>query len=135
MADFRLEIKGVNRVGNKMRKLASFHPEITNPVGKQWAQNKSKQLRKKAYPAERPGQRYIRTGRLGKGWRAMNPKPGQWSILNTTKYASFVVGDTTGKGQAWMHRGRWWTARKEIEKSTPTLTQALAEALQELINE
>ncbi len=140
MSEFRLKIVGANRVGNKLRRLASFHKERLNPTGKKWAQAKSKQLRQKPYPPKVPNQKYKRTGRLGRSWRAMNPRPGVWTILNKAnqgrgEYAHFVVGNKVGDGQAFMHRGRWWKAREIIEEDTPTLTQALSEEINKIINE
>ncbi len=70
----------------------------------------------------------------------MQPTPGQVAIINVAKarrggeYASFVVGDSKGKGQASIHRGRWWIARDVIEETTPTLTQALKIALKKELN-
>ncbi len=140
MTEFRLEVLGTQRVSNKLRGVASFHPEVTTPVMKRWAQEKSKQLRNTAYPPERPGQKYKRTGRLGRSWRAMNPRPGVVSIINLARtpggkpYAHWVVGDAKGEGQAWMHVSRWWKARDIIEETTPTLTAELTLALRKVIS-
>lgn len=58
-------------------------------------------------PAERPGQRYIRTHKLSGGWRRSDARRDSRSILvdvtNATAYAPFVQGED----QAEMHRGRW----------------------------
>lgn len=55
------------------------------------------------YPAERPGQRYVRTGTLGRGWRGS--AAGQVVTLqNPVEYAGAVYGDST---QAAVHAGRW----------------------------
>lgn len=55
------------------------------------------------YPAERPGQRYTRTGTLGRGWRGS--AAGQVVTLeNPVEYAGAVYGDST---QAAVHAGRW----------------------------
>ncbi|MHC4648819.1 MAG: hypothetical protein ACYTBJ_25460, partial [Planctomycetota bacterium] len=73
------------------------------------------------YPRKRPGQKYVRTFRLRKGWakktRIRTPKTGGVLIVeNDTPYTHFVVGKPDlrlragGKDQAWMHKGRWWLA-------------------------
>jgi len=55
------------------------------------------------YPPERPGQRYTRTGRLGRGWRGS--AAGQVvTFENPVEYAGAVYGDGT---QAAVHAGRW----------------------------
>lgn len=70
-------------------------------------------------PPERPGQRYIRTHKLAKGYRITRQKRG-YMMENTAtrkgrRYPVFVVGDGTGKGQAWMHVGRWLLFRDVID--------------------
>ena len=37
----------------------------------------------------------------------------------------YVVGDAKGKGQAWMHAGRWWIARPLVEEEVPALRAAI----------
>lgn len=73
------------------------------------------------YPAPRQGQRYVRTYQLGSGWRASRTRLGRWRIWNTQAYSVYVVGDSAGQGQAWMHRGRWWIARQRVDRHRPDL--------------
>lgn len=140
MAEFRVELKGINRVRNQLRTVAKFHPEATNPIMREWTQEVAAHLRAKPYPPERAGQKYRRTGRLGRRWRAMNPRPGITQIINKARapggseYASFVVGDHRGDNQAWMHVGRWWKARTEVDQYTPKLTEVLSKKLEQLLN-
>jgi hypothetical protein len=55
------------------------------------------------YPPERPGQRYVRTGRLGQGWRGS--AAGQVVTLeNPVDYAGAVYGDSTQRAA---FVGRW----------------------------
>jgi len=75
-----------------------------------------------AYPPERPGQTYIRTGTLGRSLGVaqgggVSGKPeiyirkrigrGNYEGHGGTLlgYAEYVIGER----QAWMHVGRWWT--------------------------
>lgn len=71
-----------------------------------------------AYPPERSGQTYQRTGALGRGWqqpdRTFRLGGGGLSaaLTNSVPYAPLVQGER----QAWMHKGRW-----------PTITNVQAE--------
>ena len=75
-----------------------------------------------AYPSERPGQKYVRSGRMFRSWRIekLGNNKG-YSLGNVAKfkgnaYPHFVVGNAYGTGQAWMHRGRWPQFRTVTEK-------------------
>ena len=86
------------------------------------------------YPRERPNQRYKRTGNLGASWKVLNVGDG-YRISNDARgpkgraYAKYVVGDSYGTSQAWMHRGRWQNFRDvvdaEVEKLPPEVVQEL----------
>lgn len=77
------------------------------------------------YAPERPGQTYIRTGNLGERWAHRRVGPSTAAFVNTADYATYVVGDEDGGGQAWMHFGRWWTARDRVEAKFPELIDTL----------
>lgn len=79
-----------------------------------------------AYPAERPGQRYTRTGKLFSGWRInkLGNNKG-YSLGNIRDYGKFVVGDAYGTSQAWMHKGRWPLFRAVTEKELEALPKEL----------
>lgn len=67
------------------------------------------------YPPERPGQQYVRTGRLFYSWK-VEEIPNGYALENRAsrrgrEYAGYVIGDAYGGGQAWMHVGRWETLR------------------------
>lgn len=123
---FSVEFKGINRVSNALRKLAKLDKTILEPVGKRWAEGVRKKLKGKAYPPKRPGQTYVRTGRLANSWAVDAPGAGVWSITNRTDYGAFVVGDE----QAAVHKGRWWQARPTIEEEIPTLTRDLSDEIE-----
>lgn len=132
--DFSVRVVGFNRVRNNLRRLVNFHPDVTTPVMKEWGQETRKTLKGTRYPPKRPGQKYVRTGRLASSWRA-EVNRGAVSIFNTAKqprqarlYAGYVVGDD----QAWMHKGRWWQARDIIQKQIPKLTDALTRTLEKI---
>ena len=73
----------------------------------------------KQYPAERRGQRYIRTGRLGAGWTLTSNTNG-YTIRNNTPYTKYVVGNAYGLEQAWMHvstdQGKRWNLFKDVQE-------------------
>lgn len=123
---FSIEFKGINRVSNALRKLAALDKTILDPVGKRWAQGVTKKLKGKAYPPRRPGQTYVRTGRLANSWAVDALGAGVWSITNRTDYGVFVVGDE----QAAVHKGRWWQARPTIQEEIPQLTRDLSDEIE-----
>jgi hypothetical protein len=71
------------------------------------------------------GSSYGRTGTLGDSWLTKKEGWMRHAITNATSYAIFVVGDGAGLGQAWMHVGRWWTARTRIDEALPNERKAI----------
>lgn len=129
----KFEFKGYNRVGNKLRKLASLNSQIVDPEMKAWAQDTRATLKGTKYPPKRPLQTYIRTGRLANSWKVTKTKPGVFNIENQASfkgraYAKYVVGDD----QAWMHKGRWWKARDIIAQETSKLVSRLTKAIRQI---
>lgn len=71
----------------------------------------------RTYPAELPGQRYVRTGARYAATRveagANNQYSKSYTVVSDPKYAGgrsadpYVLGDARGRGQAAIHRGRW----------------------------
>lgn len=76
--------------------------------------------------------KYIRTGRLGSNWGLR--RNGKLSVIfgNATDYAGYVVGNNDGAGQAAIHAGRWWIARKKIEARVPELEAKVDRYIDEL---
>ena len=95
------------------------------------------------YPAERPGQKYVRTGLLGRAWEDAKPAyagSNGFSILATytnmagsTKvpYASYVQGTP----QAWMHAGRWQSAEQILNDNQDMIAQKLSDAAETYLSE
>ena len=128
---FTQKVIGSQRVQNNLRAAAAAS-ENTYPITRQWAQDTRKFLKGKPYPPKLPFQRYVRTGRLANSWKVAKSSKNAVEILNTAhvkgnKYAVYVVGDTQGKRQAGIHKGRWWLARPTIEERIPDLKAALLE--------
>lgn len=79
------------------------------------------------YVPERPGQTYVRTGDLGAGHTLSHPFIASARFQNLMDYDHWVVGNTEGGGQAWMHRNRWWTVYQKVESAIPELLKLSSE--------
>ncbi len=82
------------------------------------------------YPAERPGQTYVRTEQLKRGWQRATPldQGRGFQLINAVLYAGLVQGDS----QAWVHRGRWEKASEiahDHEEEILALYEAAAQEL------
>lgn len=129
-----IEVRGVNRVRNSLRRLAADTPELIDSDIRDWSQDTRKALKGTKYPAKRPGQTYVRTGRLANSFAVNREGKASYAIQNRASYAVYVIGDARGQNQAWMHEGRWWTMREEIEKRTPELVKKLTRTLMRLFD-
>lgn len=130
---FSYEIRGISRLKNALRKLAALDRNILEPETEKWAGQTVKTLRATPYPAKRPGQTYVRKGRLTGSWKDERQGIGKWAIVNLARgkgqgYAAYVVGEN----QSWFHLGRWWKARDIIEKRIPALTNSLAKKIEDI---
>lgn len=91
--------------------------------------------RMEEYPAERPGQRYKRTGKLFYSWGIDPIENAGYMIKNTARgkngkmYGHYVVGDAYGTGQAWMHAGRWKLLRDVVDEEVERLPDEIEERI------
>jgi len=121
--------------------LEDLHAEIPK-IGRQQIRTVMNRIVREmqAYPRKRPRQTYVRTGNLFSHWQIKELKEkGQngYSIDNRARspkgrrreYARFVVGSATGKGQAWMHRGRWQLLRDVVDEEVKKLPKAITERI------
>lgn len=131
MSDFRITVQGIEHSTRYFRSMPGAVQAAVRSVYQEhgaWVLDnllKGRQF----YPPERPGQRYRRTGKLGDGWTQRQYGRYHVTFSNKTPYASYVVGDSTGDGQAWMHAGRWWLAIERIGQATSRLVQNLEAAI------
>lgn len=123
-----VQIVNYNRLQNAFRRLAADMPEVSDEAVGQFAQAQRLALKAEPYPAKRPGQTYVRTGRLANSWGAVKEGEGRWTVINSQRYASYVVGVR----QAWMHKGRWWIAREVIRRNAADLVATLTEMYEAL---
>lgn len=82
------------------------------------------------YPEERPGQKYVRTNALGRGWQRSTPidQGRGFQLVNAVRYAGIVQGDDQG----WAFRGRWQKASEiahDHEEEILALYEAAIEGL------
>ena len=134
----KVSLRGGQQLERKLKRLANQKAVANEALG-DWAKDEAKMLRERRYPPERPRQIYIRTGQLGRKWKAEKIRAGAWAIVNAARqrlkfYAPWVVGDPKGKRQARIHRRRWWVAREEIEAALPRLTKQYDRIARRIIN-
>lgn len=132
MADLRFGVKFV------LPHLTVAEADLRRKIGeaqRQWAAGVITEAA--AYPAERPGQRYRRTGDLGRGWDVDGPKDvgGQLltQVTNRMKYSKFVHGDQLGRYQSWFHAGRWKKLREMSQKRMPEYRRRMVQAVDDHI--
>lgn len=132
MADVSIKIKGIKRLTAKLEKVG----KLIEPAVEQLAEVVRKKLDSKRYAPKRSNQRYVRTGRLGRSWtRVEKIRKLVYRVRNTAKaprgrfYASFVIGER----QAWMHRGRWWAAKRVAFEEPPKPIVTLAAEIRKVL--
>jgi len=129
MLRFQLVITGNDALLARLRSASAKAPGVMDEISYRWAQNVRAKLKSTPYPPKRPGQRYVRTGRLANSWRAERKGKGRAVIINSAGYSGYVVG----KKQAWTHRGRWWLGRNVLMESAPELETAAKREIDRLL--
>ncbi len=130
MIEVNFTMQGSNRVRNQLRTIAALHPELTDPVIEKHVKKESARMRKEPYPPKLPNQKYVRTGTLGRSFRAQHVKLGMWQIINRAtnprgrQYAAWVI--KKGFQNKQYHLGRWWTIEEKLQKNMPILTKKLS---------
>ncbi len=129
---FRITVQGIE---NSTRFFRGVSPMIDGEVRKAYQEHGDYVLRQELagrdkYPPERPGQRYVRTGRLGDSWTKRQYGRYHVTFSNKTPYAQYVVGDSEGRKQAWMHAGRWWLALERIQRANDRLIERIAAGIE-----
>jgi len=89
--------------------------------------------RMQAYPPERVGQTYERTGNFFSHWVIEQVEQG-YQISNDVehkghRYGVYVVGDAYGTNQAWMHDGRWEKFRDAVDAEMEKLPDDVLEVV------
>ena len=129
MLRFELTITGDQEVINRLRTAAAKGPSAFDEVSYRFAQNMRAKLKSTPYPAKRPGQRYVRTGRLANSWRAERLGNGRALIANSAGYSGWVVGGGPHNRQARVHAGRWWKGEDVVRDNLPELGRSMIKEL------
>lgn len=127
MSRITYEVKGANRVANKLRRLVKL-TDTLEPVANAWGQDVRGQL-KGLYSQVPPKPSYKRTGKFGSSWSFKGTGRRQWTFENSQDYSGFVMG--FGQ-QAWMHQGQWPTDKEFIESKIPDLTRGLSDEIESI---
>lgn len=145
---FTIDLVGYDALTKTIAHLAHNMPKISSEVMYKWVQGTRAILKSTPYPgkntqrmrwASDKQRRYVmaairrgeiivpyrRSGTLASSWRAARTPNGA-TITNSKYYAHYVVGDSAGGGQYWMHSGRWWKATEIINNEIPKLYRMLA---------
>ena len=128
-----VEVRGNNRVANSLRTAATQYPQRIDRITYDHAQQWRRDLKAKPYPSPRPGQTYVRTGRLANSWGVQKRGAAKYGIANSAPYSKYVVDKVD---QAWMHKGRWWTVQEILAERgrRQALTRDLTKALTGLLD-
>lgn len=115
------DLKGFQRLPRALR---NAHTRLRSELERSFIPKRKArhlaQMGSDAYPPERPGSSYDRTGELGRSWDIDNLDIDGLSLsFDVTNdaagpggfYAAYVVGDP----QAWMHVGHWWQADDKLD--------------------
>jgi len=128
MISYRVKVTGVEPVikelqGFRLDRLAGVVDGVLDLIAADAAE----------YPPELPGQRYIRTGDLGRGWtngQTLFPHKDATQLeavrTNSVDYAPYVMGDTD---QAAVHSGRWQTDQQIMDAWESRVAQLIEDAL------
>lgn len=119
--------------------LRSLVPKIyrsSNDGVREGVKEIARQFRGIPYPPYPSGSRHQskRTYKLQRSWQMEKKSEGVYALVNRAKsrgrsYGVYPVGDERGKGQAWMHVGRWWLALTEFKKRTGEITKRVSRAI------
>jgi len=117
MTQLSIQINNADIVRRGMQDLSAEIPKVGRLQIYRTSQEIVRQM--KIYPAERIGQLYRRTGRLGGGWMIVSNTNG-YTIRNDTPYTKYVVGNAYGLEQAWMHistdQGKRWNVFRDVQE-------------------
>lgn len=79
---------------------------------------------------ERSGQAYVRTGAYGSG-TYVEQDGASFRLMGEAAHTRVVGGDADGRGQAWMHVGRWPVRAVVVRRYAETLTGDIDNRIQE----
>jgi hypothetical protein len=131
MIDIDIQLSGATGAQRALSRGTKLEDVIGRELGR-WAEDvlDDHLYGEDKYAPPPPNSKYIRTGRLGRGYGLMRHSRTAVRIFNLTPYTGYVVGDAQGQGQAWMHAGRWWLARQRVEARLDDATERIGRAIE-----
>jgi hypothetical protein len=144
--EIKMDLQGVKKVNRLARGTGVVFTRFSKSEGRKAFNEHKPALQKEleTYAKKRPGQRYKRTFRLKRGWNVAIKilATGFRAITtNSTPYTQWVVGQPDlrtkagGKGQAKVHKGRWWIAggvtKKHYDRMQNTYEKKMVDRLEE----
>ena len=132
-----IHIEGLDSLNRRLAKIGNVGKELHTTTDKAV---KYVHSQVPAYPPTRPGQRYVRTGTLGRsiGTEVRSLGASMVGTIGTsTVYAPWVISDRSVGGvgpQAWMHVGRWWTLQGVVRKARDGVIRIYEDMLKRLVH-
>jgi hypothetical protein len=141
MAQVSVRIEGAEVVISKFQKLTVAMSDITAGEARGEMQQARDELA--TYPAEIPGQRYVRTGKRGRATKleAMsgnNASSKRYTLESNPQYGRgsgnpYTVGDARGQGQASVHVGRWRLIKKVVDDAVTRIAGIAAQRFRDIL--
>lgn len=126
-----IKIEGLERIGKRLEKIGSIKTELLETTDRAI---KYVHSQVPPYPSMRSGQRYVRTGTLGRSIGTEVRTMGA-SVVGTIGtnivYAPWVI---SSEKQAWMHVGRWWTLQGIMRKARDGIVKIYEDMLKRLVH-
>lgn len=125
------------RVYQSLRNVGDAIPRITDKAVKNAMTAARDEVR--TYPPERPGQRYRRTGKRYRATQVVKVGLRAYRLESNPVYKGgrtanpYVIGDAFGKGQAWMHAGRWKLLYPTVKRWIAPLLTEIEMSLSQLL--
>lgn len=111
-------------------------PRITDRQVKKAMEAARDEIR--TYPPQLPDQKYKRTGKRYRATVVKKNGAKSYTIESNPTYRGrtanpYVIGDSKGEGQAYIHQGRWKIARDVVAKWAETLTQTISAEISSIL--
>ena len=124
MTQLSFKVVNAGKIKTAFHNLGAKLPKVASSRLKKFIERLKKRM--KIYPAQRSGQKYVRTYTLRDKWKVAMVSPLKYTLKNTTHYTKWVVGTAYGTMQAWMHEGRWTTLRDAADDEMKSLPENYA---------
>ena len=126
-----IKIEGMDKLRERLEKMGSINDELVETTDKAI---KYVHSTVPPYPPTRPGQRYVRTGTLGRsiGTEVRSLGTSVVGVIGTAVvYAPTVISEDK-QGSAFV--GRWWTLQGVMRKARDGVMKIYADMLKRLVH-